>query len=181
MSGEFARKVSIFLIVSPIGVMLVPNSPKPFRLMFVCLGNICRSPAAQAVMQALVQDRKVADRFEIDSAGTANYHLGKLPDTRMIAAGAKRGFQLTSLAKAITAEHIADRELVLAMDRENLNNIRRMSKQDSQNVRLLSDYLDETWPRDVPDPYYGSDAGFAYVLDMLEAACPKILDDCLGC
>ena len=65
------------------------------------------------------------------------------------------------------------------MDRENLNNIRRMSKQDSHNVRLLSDYLDETWPRDVPDPYYGSDAGFAYVLDMLEAACPKILDDCL--
>ena len=97
----------------------------------------------------------------------------------MIEAGAKRGFKLTSLAKAITAEHVANRELILAMDRENLNNIRRMSKQDSHNVRLLSDYLDETWPRDVPDPYYGSDAGFAYVLDMLEAACPKILDDCL--
>ncbi len=157
----------------------MPNPPKPFRLMFVCLGNICRSPAAQAVMQALVHDRKVADRFEIDSAGTASYHLGKLPDSRMVAAGAKRGFKLTSLAKAITAEHVATRELVLAMDQENLNNIRRISKQDSQNVRLLSDYLDETWQRDVPDPYYGSDAGFDYVLDMLEAACPKILDDCL--
>lgn len=158
----------------------MPNSPKPFRLMFVCLGNICRSPAAQAVMQVLVQDRNVADRFEIDSAGTASYHLGKLPDSRMIAAGAKRGFKLTSLAKAITPEHIANRELVLAMDRDNLNHIRRMSKQDLQNVRLLSDYLDETWPRDVPDPYFGSDAGFEAVLDMLEAACPKILDDCLG-
>lgn len=159
--------------------MLVPHSPRPFRLTFVCLGNICRSPAAQAVMQALVQARKVADRFEIDSAGTASYHLGKLPDSRMISAGVKRGLKLTSLAKAITAEHVAGRELVLAMDRENLINIRRITKQDSPNVRSLSDYLDETWPRDVPDPYYGGDAGFEYVLDMLEAACPRILDDCL--
>ena len=153
------------------------EKPKPFRLMFVCLGNICRSPAAQAVMQSLVDARGLSTQVFVDSAGTARYHIGRLPDSRMIAAGAKRGLQLTSLAKAITLEQVLDRDLVLAMDRQNLRDIHRISQHSQTHVRLLSDYLDQSWPRDVPDPYYGGEDGFEYVLDMLEAACPRILDE----
>ncbi|MEQ1827707.1 MAG: low molecular weight protein-tyrosine-phosphatase, partial [Pirellula sp.] len=126
------------------------------RIMFVCLGNICRSPAAQAVMQALVNERGVSGGFEIDSAGTASYHIGRGPDPRMIAAGAKRGLQFGSVAKAFSQEHATHRDLVLAMDRENLRGILAIARQsDVPHVRLLSHYLDDSWPTDVPDPYYG--------------------------
>ena len=152
------------------------ETPSLTRLMFVCLGNICRSPAAQAVMEKLVQSRAVANRFQIDSSGTAGYHIGALPDGRMIAASAKRGIPMTSRAKQLSAEHLSDRDLIIAMDRENLANIQRLAKGKTPHVRLLSDFLDSTWPRDVPDPYYGDEDGFEYVLDMLEVACPAILD-----
>jgi protein-tyrosine phosphatase len=152
--------------------------PKPIAIMFVCLGNICRSPAAQSVMQSLVQSRGLAERFSIDSAGTASYHIGRKPDSRMILAGTKRNLKLESLAKAIEKDHAAQRDLIVAMDRDNLRNILSISKLEaSPHIRLLSDYLDGSWPRDVPDPYYGGEAGFEYVLDMLFAACPKILDE----
>ena len=155
------------------------EKPSPQRIMFVCLGNICRSPAAQAVMQKLVQDHGVSDRFQIDSSGTAGYHIGALPDARMIAAGAKRGIPMTSHAKKLIADHLSHRDLIIAMDRENLANIQRLSDGKTANVKLLSDFLDPSWPRDVPDPYYGEEDGFEYVLDMLEAACPAILKSSL--
>jgi protein-tyrosine phosphatase len=147
--------------------------------MFVCLGNICRSPAAQAVMQKLVQNQGVSDRFQIDSSGTAGYHIGALPDGRMIAAGAKRAIPMTSHAKKLIAAHLSQRDLIIAMDRENLANIQRLSDGKTANIQLLSDFLDQSWPRDVPDPYYGELDGFEYVLDMLEAACPAILKSSL--
>ena len=155
-----------------------PSESKPFTIMFVCLGNICRSPAAQGVMESLVQGRSLGHDFRVDSAGTASYHIGRLPDARMVGAAAKRGYQLTSLAKAVRKGDIIDRRLVLAMDRENFKEIARIVGGEMRNVRMLSDYLEATWPREVPDPYYGGEAGFEYVLDMLEAACPKILAEC---
>ena len=154
----------------------------PFRIMFVCLGNICRSPAAQGVMELLVRARSLETQIEVDSAGTAGYHIGRLPDKRMISAAAKRGYCLQSLAKELTKIHIVDRQLVVAMDRDNYAEIHRISGAGSQpagHVRMLSDYLDATWPRDVPDPYYGGESGFEYVLDMLEQACPMILAECM--
>ncbi len=158
---------------------LSTREPRPFTIMFVCLGNICRSPAAQGVMESILKERSLVHEFKVDSAGTASYHIGRLPDTRMVAAAAKREYKLTSLAKAVRKGDIADRQLVLAMDRENFAEIARIAGGEMGNVRMLSDYLDATWPRDVPDPYYGGEAGFEYVLDMLEAACPKILAKCL--
>jgi protein-tyrosine phosphatase len=114
--------------------------------------------------------------IEVDSAGTASYHIGKLPDSRMIDAGARRGYSLTSRAKALTKEYIWERELVLAMDRDNFEEITRIAGQEVPHLRLLSDFLDSSWPQDVPDPYYGGEAGFEYVLDMLEAAIPRIIE-----
>jgi len=147
--------------------------------MFVCLGNICRSPAAQGVMESLVKERSLGHKLKVDSAGTASYHIGRLPDARMLDASAKRGYKLTSFAKAVRKVDVVDRRLVLAMDRENFKEIAKIAGGETGNVRMLSDYLDATWPRDVPDPYYGGEACFEYVLDMLEAACPKILTECL--
>ena len=99
----------------------------------------------------------------------------------MVSAAAKRGYTLRSLAKELTKTHLADRQLVVAMDRDNYAEILRISSgvRGQGNIRKLSDYLDENWPRDVPDPYYGGEAGFEYVLDMLEQACPKILAECM--
>ncbi len=155
------------------------SESRPFTIMFVCLGNICRSPAAQGVMESLVRERSRVHEFKVDSAGTASYHIGRLPDVRIVAAAAKRGYKLTSLAKVLRKEDVVDRLLVLAMDRENFKEITRIAGGEMGNVRMLSDYLDATWPRDVPDPYYGGEEGFEYVLDMLEAACPKIFEECL--
>lgn len=155
---------------------------RPFRIMFVCLGNICRSPAAQGVMETLIRERSLETQIDVDSAGTASYHIGRLPDKRMLAATARRGYQLKSLAKALTETHVWDRQLVIAMDRENYAEIVRISggeKRQVGHVRMLSDYLEETWPREVPDPYHGGEAGFEYVLDMLESACPRILAECM--
>lgn len=147
----------------------------PYRIMFVCLGNICRSPAAQGVLETMIQKQGLEGKLQVDSAGTASYHIGKLPDARMIEAAAKRGYLLTSKAKALTKSMIAERDMVIAMDRENYAEILRIAGGQQGNVKMLSDFLDASWPRDVPDPYYGGEEGFEYVLDMLEAAGPKIL------
>lgn len=146
---------------------------------FVCLGNICRSPAAQGVMENLIQTRGLADRFAVDSAGTAGYHIGRPPDGRMLASAKKRGYELESRAKQFEKSHIRSRTLILAMDRENLRDILAMAEGVPTHIRLFSDYLDGAWPRDVPDPYYGGEDGFEYVLDMLEAGCPRILEELL--
>ena len=90
---------------------LSTREPRPFTIMFVCLGNICRSPAAQGVMESILKERSLVHEFKVDSAGTASYHIGRLPDARMVAAAAKRGYKLTSLAKAIKKVDVGDRSI----------------------------------------------------------------------
>lgn len=153
---------------------------EPFSVQFVCLGNICRSPAAQGVMESLIALDPRWQGIVVDSAGTAGYHLGRAADSRMIAAAKLRGYNLQSRAKQFERSFLRSRTLILAMDRENYRDIMLLATGSAPNVRLFSDYLDESWPRDVPDPYYGQDNGFEYVLDMLEAGCPRILEEILG-
>ena len=157
-----------------------PNpGEQPFRIICVCLGNICRSPAAQGVLERLIRKEGLDTQFQVDSAGTASYHIGRPPDARMLTSSAIRGYKLSSVAKSLTKAHVADRQLILAMDRENVAEIVRISEGDVGRVKMWSDYLDGSWPRDVPDPYYGGTAGFEYVLDMLEAAAPSIIAECV--
>lgn len=145
-------------------------------VLFVCLGNICRSPAAEGVLQSLIADRGLSDSIRVDSAGTAGYHIGKPADPRMQAAASKRGITLTSRSRLVEPADLEKYDLVLAMDRDNYRELLSMIREGGQDhVRLLSDFLDESWPREVPDPYYGDEDGFEFVLDMLQAACPAIL------
>lgn len=155
----------------------------PKRILFVCLGNICRSPAAEGVLQTLVNDRQLQQRIEIDSAGTSGYHIGELADSRMRAAAKRRGIELTSRSRMVEPRDFLDFDLIVAMDRKNERELERTRIEGAKHgarIRLLSEYLTDDWPAEVPDPYYGGEDGFEQVLDMLEAACPQILDDLLS-
>ncbi len=145
-------------------------------VLFVCLGNICRSPAAEGVMVKLLADRDLSEVIHVDSAGTSNYHSGQLADPRMRAAASKRGYDLTSKARSFERQDLHRFDLIIAMDRENYRQVHCFASDDAKNVHLMSEFLDSNWPRDVPDPYYGTDDGFEFVLDMIEAACPRILE-----
>jgi protein-tyrosine phosphatase len=150
------------------------------RILFVCLGNICRSPAAEGVMQHLIDQRGLASEIEVDSAGTSSYHLGEPADKRMRQAAQARSMELTSLSRMVSARDLANFDWIVAMDSDNYNALNRLGAEVdgvSVRIKMMSDYLadDGLWPRDVPDPYYGGPEGFDHVLDMLEAACPALL------
>lgn len=161
--------------------MTTDPSTRKRRVLFVCLGNICRSPAAEGVLQSLATKRGVADAVFVDSAGTSSYHIGEPADRRMRTAASNRDIELTSRSRMVSPRDIGEFDLVIAMDRKNLRELKALVKEgEAQNIRLLSDYLEDGWPDEVPDPYYGGDDGFEQVLDMLQAASPAILDELLA-
>ena len=142
------------------------------RVLFVCLGNICRSPTAEGVMRALVADAGLEGEVEIDSAGTGGCHAGSPPDPRSTAAAARRGITLEGAARQVTAEDFERYDLLVAMDTENLRELRRRAPAGTQDkIRLLCGDVD------VPDPFYGGEHGFDAVLDQVEAACRRLLDE----
>lgn len=152
--------------------------PEPVRLLFVCLGNICRSPAAENVMNHLVAAEGLAGRFEIDSAGTAGYHIGKGPDPRMVAAARARGIAMTGRARQVKAADFGRFDWIFAMDRSNLADLSALRRShDAPSARLAAFCgLCERHPhREVPDPYYGGPEGFEEVLDLLEDGCSAFL------
>jgi len=146
------------------------------RILFVCLGNICRSPTAEGVFAAFVAERGLADEVEIDSAGTSAWHLGERADHRMRQAAAGRGYRLESRGRQVEAEELADWDLVVAMDEENLRDLEGLDHDGRASIHLLTEFLGSRGPRDVPDPYYGGVEGFDRVIDLIEAACPALLD-----
>jgi protein-tyrosine phosphatase len=150
------------------------------RLLFVCLGNICRSPTAEGVMRALVEQAGLAERIHLDSAGTGSWHVGSAPDERAGAAASARGIALEGAARQVSAEDFQDFDLLLAMDRANLRSLRQLARGDEERgkVRLLREFDPATargGELDVPDPYYGSPGGFEEVLDLVQAACEGLL------
>jgi protein-tyrosine phosphatase len=150
---------------------------KLHRLLFVCLGNICRSPAAEGVMRHLVTQEGLADQYVIDSAGTGDWHTGDLPDSRMRSHGAKRGYQLDSRARQVRPEDFTDFDLILVMDRQNLRDIREFAPNAAamSKVRLFCDYVSGRPETEVPDPYYAGADTFEEVLDLAENGAKGIL------
>ncbi|MBQ6209001.1 MAG: low molecular weight phosphotyrosine protein phosphatase [Prevotella sp.] len=147
------------------------------KILFVCLGNICRSPAAEGVMKAIVHREGRDEDFLIDSAGIGSWHVGQLPDWRMRRHGEKRGYHFDSLARQFTVEDFDRFDLILAMDDENFESIRIKSrhKSDMQKVRILANYLsNHPGVATIPDPYYGGDHAFKYALDLIEDACETL-------
>jgi protein-tyrosine phosphatase len=148
-------------------------------VLFVCLGNICRSPLAMGVFRHLVEQEGLTDRFEIDSAGTSSYHTGDGPDSRTVAVAAARGLRLEHAARQILADDLERFDYVLVMDDSNHTKVKRLTRasQASAEVRLLRSFDEEAGGEtDVPDPYFGGREGFEDVHDMVERACRSLLD-----
>ncbi|MBL8266637.1 low molecular weight protein-tyrosine-phosphatase [Steroidobacter sp.] len=147
------------------------------RILFVCLGNICRSPSAEGVFRHVLASRAPELQVEIDSAGTHDYHIGSPPDRRSIAAAKRRGIDLSSLrARLVAAEDFTHYDLILAMDDENLQELRRRSPAAQHHrIRLMMEFAPQAASRHVPDPYYGGAQGFEEVLDLLEEAAEGLL------
>lgn len=148
------------------------------RILFVCMGNICRSPSAEGVFRRVLQTRAPDLQVEIDSAGTHEYHVGSAPDRRAIAAASRRGIDLSSLrARHVSDEDFERFDLILAMDEDNLRELQRRARADVRDrIRLVMEFAPAAIARNVPDPYYGGPEGFEHVLDLLEEAAQGLID-----
>nr|WP_205696935.1 low molecular weight protein-tyrosine-phosphatase [Conexibacter sp. SYSU D00693] len=152
------------------------------RVLFVCLGNICRSPTAEGVLRHLVREEGLEDVVTIDSAGTGDWHVGNPPDARSAEAAMRRGITLDGAARQVIARDFEEHDLLLAADRSNLAALRRLAPdaEARAKVRLLREFDPEavaSGDLDVPDPYYGGEDGFDHVLDVVERACRGLLDE----
>ncbi|MBI4896963.1 MAG: low molecular weight phosphotyrosine protein phosphatase [Actinobacteria bacterium] len=156
----------------------------PIKLLFVCLGNICRSPTAEGVMCHIVAEADLSDQFELDSAGTGSWHLGDAPDRRSTAAAAARGIVLEGQARGVDGADFEHYDLILAMDRYNFRDLQAIAPTDEteSKVKMLREFDPMSTPDDydVPDPYYGGPDGFNHVIDLVEAACRGLLEDLLA-
>jgi protein-tyrosine phosphatase len=153
------------------------NSAVKTKVLFVCMGNICRSPTAEGVFRHKIEMAGMNDRVEIDSAGTHAYHVGEPPDQRAQAAALQRGFDLSSQrARRVRASDFTEFDYVLAMDRPNLDDLLAICPDDCQDrVQLFLNFAEQSPTREVPDPYYGGGNGFETVLDLVEAASEGLL------
>jgi protein-tyrosine phosphatase len=162
------------------------QSERPVRLLFVCLGNICRSPTAEGVMRALVEREGLAGGIQLESAGTGAWHVGSPPDRRASQAASARGIALEGTARQVRPDDFLDFDVLVAMDGENLRELKRMAPGEAERakVRLLREFdpagttasAGETGEQlDIPDPYYGGADGFDQVLDLVQAACEGLL------
>ena len=153
------------------------QSDQAFSLLFVCLGNICRSPAAEGVMQALVKRAGMDRSIQIDSAGTGDWHLGELADPRMRQAAASRGYELTHRARQIKSGDFGQFDLILTMDEANFRNVCKLAPDGVmvEKVQRFTTYCTGMSFREVPDPYHGTAADFDLVLDILEDGCQSLL------
>lgn len=147
------------------------------KILFVCLGNICRSPSAEAVMKALVEKAGLSSVFEIDSAGIIGVHEGENADSRMMAHAARRGYQLTSISRPVNKRDFTCFDLIVGMDDQNIHDLKKLLPHNilSHKIVKMTDFASDSKHTVVPDPYYGGAEGFELVLDLLEDACSGLI------
>jgi len=154
---------------------------EPIKILFVCLGNICRSPLAESVFRHLARERRVEQLFEVDSAGTSGYHAGSPPDRRSAATALTRGVRVTGSSRQLTASDLRRFDYVVAMDSDNLAEVEALhaAAHGTARVHRLREWDPEPDAPDVPDPYYGGPRGFEDVHDIVERSCAALLDHLL--
>lgn len=148
------------------------------KVLFVCLGNICRSPSAEAVFNGVIKKEGVADQFEVDSAGTSGWHAGEPADQRMQSHAIKRGYNLTSISRKFNPHSDFDHfDMIIGMDDSNIENLKRMARnpEDLNKLFKMTDFSTSFDYDEIPDPYYGGSEGFELVLDLLEDSCEEML------
>lgn len=149
-------------------------------VLFVCLGNICRSPAAEGIMRRIVEERGLDESIEIDSAGIGPWHVGELPDRRMRSHGADHGYDFSSRARQIRRDDLARFDYIIVMDSENYRDVTALAQTEEQRdkVRMMTDFCcHHPGHVSVPDPYYGGDKGFELVIELLEDACEGLIEE----
>ena len=150
------------------------------KILFVCLGNICRSPAAEGVFNQKIKDRDLEKLFVVDSAGTGGWHVGNLADRRMREAALSRGIELTSKSRQIVENDLYEFDHILVMDKDNLNAVKSLIKDNTypinSKIKLILSYSKKSQLDEVPDPYYGGQNGFEKVLDLLDDAIDELID-----
>lgn len=142
-------------------------------ILFVCLGNICRSPMAEGIFLKILEREGKTTHFEIDSAGLLDYHQGDLPDSRMRFHASERGYLLKHRSRPVTKADFEHFDLIIGMDNQNINGLEQLasSKLHRLKIRLMTDFRQKQYATEIPDPYYSGDNGFEYVIDLLEDAC----------
>ena len=147
------------------------------KILFVCLGNICRSPAAEGIMKKLVAENNLQDDIFVDSAGTSGWHEGELPDDRMRAHGLRRGYDFCSRSRKFNRDDFKTFDYIVVMDDDNYRNVSRLitKSDDAAKIHRMTDFSKKFTHDHVPDPYYGGSSGFELVIDMLEDACGELL------
>ena len=151
-----------------------------YRILFVCLGNICRSPTAEALLRSIVAEHDLEQMIEVDSAGTGAWHVGEPPDRRIREAAAQQGYRLTGRARQVTRQELSSWDMVVAMDRQNLADLGELAGGQEAPLRLFSEFLPPGSPVDVSDPYYGGEDGFDRVIDLVEEGCANLLEELLA-
>tara|TARA_B100000459_G_scaffold117698_1_gene70498 strand:+ start:382 stop:855 length:474 start_codon:yes stop_codon:yes gene_type:complete len=150
------------------------------KILFVCLGNICRSPAAEGIFKKKIKDRELENLFVVDSAGTGGWHVGNLADRRMREAALSRGIELTSRSRKIDDNDLYEFDHILVMDKDNLNAVKSLIKDNTypinSKIKLILSYSKKSQLDEVPDPYYGGQNGFENVLDLLDDAIDELID-----
>ena len=150
------------------------------KILFVCLGNICRSPAAEGIFNQKIKERDLEKLFVVDSAGTGSWHVGNLPDQRMRTTALSKGIELTSRARQIEENDLYEFDHILVMDKDNLNAVKSLIKDDTypinSKIKLILSYSKKSQLDEVPDPYYGGQNGFENVLDLLDDAIDELID-----
>jgi protein-tyrosine phosphatase len=151
----------------------------PYKLLFVCLGNICRSPAAENIMNHKIAQKNLGYRIVCDSAGTSSYHVGSPPDRRMVATAKKRGMDFIGESRQFNASDFEQFDLIVAMDRDNYWDILSLDgeRKYRDKVKMMCDYCRSHTAKEVPDPYYGGPEGFNRVIDLLMDACEGLLEE----